>query len=225
MEGGHAEASPGRLPTEDPVLYNTARKAVPATDPCNPVDNHVSVVVEEPGVTDYVSPSASTVRPMLEAVCFPEEEVVDVVTDSVAPVAADDARFVTTSRGGAPVDMTQGQISASPSVFLEQLAKTVDTLAIVSTPSHRRARRLQAPGTVPPRSSRLAKIARGRAPAVVAAENVLMRKLGIATSVHVETADYDRYQELFNNDFSEEQARHIGDLFSAFSIPLLLVGT
>jgi hypothetical protein len=43
-----------------------------------------------------------------------------------------------------------------------------------------------------------------------------MRKLGLATGAHVDTTDYDRYLQLFSNGLSEEQTRHIDDLFSAF---------
>jgi hypothetical protein len=60
--------------------------------------------------------------------------------------------------------------------------------------------------------------ARNRPPAVAAAQNVLMQKLGLASSAHIETADYDRYLELFDQGLSEEQARRINELFMAGSI-------
>jgi hypothetical protein len=52
-----------------------------------------------------------------------------------------------------------------------------------------------------------------RAPAATAAQNVLMRKLGLATSQHVETEDFASYISLFQDGLSEEQARIIDELF------------
>jgi hypothetical protein len=57
---------------------------------------------------------------------------------------------------------------------------------------------------VPRRSSQLAQKVWGRAPAVVAAQNALMMKLGLATTMHIKTSDFDRYLELFNNGLLEE---------------------
>jgi hypothetical protein len=56
-----------------------------------------------------------------------------------------------------------------------------------------------------------------RAPAVAATQNMLMRKLGLASSAHVETDtdNFNRYLQLFNQRLSEDQAWRIEDLFMA----------
>jgi hypothetical protein len=42
----------------------------------------------------------------------------------------------------------------------------------------------------------------------------------LASSAHIETADYDRYLELFDQGLSEEQAQRIDELFMAGSIAM-----
>jgi hypothetical protein len=66
---------------------------------------------------------------------------------------------------------------------------------------------------VPPRhSSHPAKKARSRVPAVAATQNVFMRKLGVATSEHVESANFDSYLSLFNEGLSRRKGA-VNDLF------------
>jgi hypothetical protein len=65
----------------------------------------------------------------------------------------------------------------------------------------------------PRRSARVTKKNANRAPAAAAAQNVLMRKLGLATSQHVETEDFASYISLFQDGLLEEQARIIDELF------------
>jgi hypothetical protein len=135
-------------------------------------------------------------------------------------VAVVDDRFVTTARGSAPDRMPDGPIPSSPSDFLQQVMRTLNSTPLLSTPSRRKRHRAPPSGTVPRRSSRPAKKARNWAPAVAAAQNVLMWKLGLASSAHIETADYDRYLELFDQGLSEEQARRIDEPFMAGSIAM-----
>jgi hypothetical protein len=52
-----------------------------------------------------------------------------------------------------------------------------------------------------------------RLSSVVAVENLLMRKLGLTTDVHIETADYVCCLKLFLNRLTEEQVELIRDLF------------
>jgi hypothetical protein len=52
-----------------------------------------------------------------------------------------------------------------------------------------------------------------QAPAAAAAQNVLMRKLGLAGSDHVESADFDHYISLFRDGLFEEQAKLIDMIF------------
>jgi hypothetical protein len=63
------------------------------------------------------------------------------------------------------------------------------------------------------------KKAQNRAPVMAATQNVLMRKLGLASSIHIETNDFNRYLQLFNQGLSEDQAWHIEDLFMARQWP------
>jgi hypothetical protein len=51
--------------------------------------------------------------------------------------------------------------------------------------------------SVPRRSARLAKKACNHVPAVAVAQNVLMRKLGIAKDQHVESDNFEAYLKLF----------------------------
>jgi hypothetical protein len=50
-------------------------------------------------------------------------------------------------------------------------------------------------------------------PAVAAAQNVLMRKLGLVTGEHVESEDFDRYLNMFKGGLTEEQVNLIRELF------------
>jgi hypothetical protein len=70
-----------------------------------------------------------------------------------------------------------------------------------------------ASSTVSCHNSQLAQKARGRAPAVAATQNVLVRKLGLASTTHIETSYFDRYLELFNHGLSEDQAHQIDEMF------------
>jgi hypothetical protein len=61
----------------------------------------------------------------------------------------------------------------------------------------------------------LVKKAHNRALAVATTQNMLMWKLGLASPSHIETDDYERYLQLFDQGLSEDQARCIDDLFLA----------
>jgi hypothetical protein len=66
---------------------------------------------------------------------------------------------------------------------------------------------------MPRRSSRLCTKARSRVPAIAAAQNLLMHKLGLALGPHVESVDFDYYLQEFKDDLSKEQVRLIRKLF------------
>jgi hypothetical protein len=68
---------------------------------------------------------------------------------------------------------------------------------------------------VPRHSSHLAKKLRGRLPAFVVAQNILMRRLGLSTVDHVESSDYGRYLNLFKDGLTEEQVHLIRELFAS----------
>ena len=63
------------------------------------------------------------------------------------------------------------------------------------------------------RSVRLAKKARQRTPAVVAAQNVLLKKLGFAAEEPPTADDVDRYVQTFRDGLTEEQVKTIDELF------------
>jgi hypothetical protein len=52
-----------------------------------------------------------------------------------------------------------------------------------------------------------------RTPVIVAAQNLLMRKLGLLSTAEVVPDDLERYSKLFAKGLSEEQVLMIQDLF------------
>jgi hypothetical protein len=86
-------------------------------------------------------------------------------------------------------------------------------LVLAGPPPRRRARRSCAASVLPHHSTRLAKKAGRRMPAVAAAQNVIMWKLGLSSNEHIETEDFSAYINLFRDGLSEDQARMIDELF------------
>jgi hypothetical protein len=86
-------------------------------------------------------------------------------------------------------------------------------LVLAGPPPRRQARRSCAAFVLPHHSTRLAKKAGRRMPAVAAAQNVIMWKLGLASNEHIETEDFSAYINLFRDGLSEDQARMIDELF------------
>jgi hypothetical protein len=85
--------------------------------------------------------------------------------------------------------------------------------ALQSMPVRRHTRRVITPA-VPCRSARLAKKAVNRTPAATAAQNLLMRNLGLLQDLNeIESADFDRYIKLFAEGLFETQAQMISDMF------------
>jgi hypothetical protein len=67
--------------------------------------------------------------------------------------------------------------------------------------------------TAPPRrSAHLVKKTGRRVPAVAAAQNVLMKRLGMVAGEHVESEEFSRYNNLFCDGLSEDQAPMIDEL-------------
>lgn len=118
--------------------------------------------------------------------------------------------FVNTARGSVTDHMKTGVVPTSHASFAATVARPTPP-AIGGLPHRRRS--TSAPPKPPRRSTRLAKKGHTRTPALLAAQNVLMRKLGI-TGDHPSTADHiDEYIEAFRQGLSEEQARLIAELF------------
>lgn len=66
----------------------------------------------------------------------------------------------------------------------------------------------------PRRSQRLTKKSRRWTPAVVAAQNVLLHKLGITMDEALVADDIDQYAHAFRDGLTEEQANMITELFT-----------
>ncbi|OEL21634.1 hypothetical protein BAE44_0017347 [Dichanthelium oligosanthes] len=73
------------------------------------------------------------------------------------------------------------EVSSTIPLFEQALRKPLDLPVLPSPPPLRRPRNTAIPAALPRRSNRLARKAVGRTPAVLAAQNLLMRKLGLAT--------------------------------------------
>jgi hypothetical protein len=82
--------------------------------------------------------------------------------------------------------------------FMQMITRSVAQPVLPSTPPRRKIRTKQLDmQSTPRRSSRLAKKACNCVLAVVEAQNVLMRKLGLAQSQHLESRDFKSYLKLF----------------------------
>jgi hypothetical protein len=64
------------------------------------------------------------------------------------------------------------------------------------------------------RSVRLAKKACNLTPAIVTAQNVLIRKLGLASGPQMDTSDFEKYIMLFHEGLSKEQAKMVAELIA-----------
>jgi hypothetical protein len=106
--------------------------------------------------------------------------------------------------------MHEGHILSSPSSFTVMLTKPLSPALISTTAPRRRAK---TPTAAPRRSSRLAKKASSRTPAVAAAQNVLMKKLGIMAGLSLEMEDFEEYLHIFKEGLTGAQIKMIGDLF------------
>jgi hypothetical protein len=93
------------------------------------------------------------------------------------------------------------------------MSKPIPSPVLPSSPIHHRSNISLAPCTTPLHSSQLAKKARNRAPAVAAAQNVLMRKLCISTEPQLKAANFEKFINLFNDSLSKAQVWLIQDLF------------
>jgi hypothetical protein len=134
MVDPHIEDVGRSLPTRDPGTCSVGEQVLAATGPCTagydsgfPPDD----LPVDQAATSHVTSMVVTVR---ETALSPEGEAADTIPDGSETEAAVDARFVTTSRGSAPVDMPEGRTPTSPTTFLQMMAKPVDTTALGSTP-------------------------------------------------------------------------------------------
>lgn len=120
------------------------------------------------------------------------------------------ALFVNPDRGepGLTIPSTTGE-------FINTVARPLPP-AILPAPSKRtrRAPKKNALPATPRRSTRLAKKTMRRTPTVVAAQNVLLRKLGLAADAPSDSEDYMEYVRMFADGLTPDQARMIDELFA-----------
>jgi hypothetical protein len=57
------------------------------------------------------------------------------------------------------------------------------------------------------------------APVVITTQNVLLRKLGLYNTEHVESSDFGRYMDLFQEGLMEDQVNLIRELFLPTAAP------
>jgi hypothetical protein len=121
--------------------------------------------------------------------------------------------------------MTRGSPSStvqhlsSPSSFA-RLMSTELPASVLATPRQWRPRRTKgASSSLPHYSVRLAKKAASHPPVVMAAQNLLMCKLGLISSSSLEASDFELYINIFMDGFTEEQAEQIDNLLMAQVLP------
>jgi hypothetical protein len=107
-------------------------------------------------------------------------------------------------------DVVAPSTSAS---FLQMMTKSLLACAVLQTLPRHRPRPKAPLGAPVRRSIHLAKKAATRPLAVVAAQTLLMRKLGISSGPSIETVDFDRYVKAFTGGLTLERANIIDELF------------
>lgn len=196
QENGHLSHEPRCDPMLDEVAHCSLmdRNTVPAAT----AFNRILSMVGWP----------SSCAPVLKSVTFPET-----VASPASPLedVAHSDDFVNTRRGSDTSNMTEGVIPSSPSDLAAAVSRPLP--ASVCFALTRRRAKLAQP-QVQRRSVRLAKKARTRTPAVVAAQNVLMRKLQFTQDAPPTSADIEAYINTFQQGLTEEQARLILELFA-----------
>jgi hypothetical protein len=178
----------GSLAVEDPMLLEAALfSAGPSDPPSSPLAAPVldAVVFDSP---TPLSAGSAMVQQVEQALLAPVQPVPSqpplVTSDTASLQAPQNGAFVNTSRGSAPDGLQEGVLPTSPS-FSRVLAKPIAASVVPTPPPLRRTRKMVMV-QVPRRRSRLAKKALRRTPAVAAAQNVLMRKLGLAGEGHLD---------------------------------------
>ncbi|CAO2185742.1 unnamed protein product [Urochloa humidicola] len=121
-------------------------------------------------------------------------------------------RNITTTRGSPP---RSGEEPLSATEFADLCSRPLPEPIIMISPPRRRPRQLFRESLLPRRSPRLAMKSRGRVSnPLVAAQNVLMRKLGIITEeVEPDARAVQQYSELCASGLSDANAEAIDELF------------
>jgi hypothetical protein len=126
---------------------------------------------------------------------------------------AQDSSFATTLRNTSLVSTRDGMPPDSTAAFTELVTGDLPPTALQPTPIRHHTHRVVTP-VVPRWSARLVKKVVHQTSAVVAAQNLLMRKLGLLQAQNkIESANFDDYIKLFAEGLSESQAQMINDMF------------
>lgn len=104
---------------------------------------------------------------------------------------------------------------ASLQEFTEAISGQLPEAELV-TPLRRRRQPARISNQPPRRSIRLAKKSKNRTLALAAAQNVLMRKLGLTTEGPPENEDFCKYIQVFREGLTEQQVQLIQELFYAY---------
>ncbi|OEL29004.1 hypothetical protein BAE44_0009977 [Dichanthelium oligosanthes] len=173
-------------------------------------------VVEQP----FPEPtsSASVLDPMLEEAQLPWEAARAPLVRLGVPLDHGLSSFTfpgpTLESPVLGLQVGQLAVPTSPSAFAQALGKPLDSPVLPLPPPLRRPRRKTLPAAPPRRSNRLAKKAMRRLPSVTTAQNLLIRKMGLAADDELEPSDFDRYAQIYKDGLTEEQTRLIRELFS-----------
>ncbi|OEL37854.1 hypothetical protein BAE44_0001127 [Dichanthelium oligosanthes] len=133
---------------------------------------------------------------------------------SPTPAASSQTAVVaSTTRGASLEPLLPVSVPTDLPSFAQALRKPLGPSVLPSPPPLRRPRHRAALLAPPHRSSRLAKKAVCRTPSLIAAQNLLMRKLGLSGDSQLESGDFDRYIQMFKNGLTEEQTKLISELF------------
>jgi hypothetical protein len=124
-------------------------------------------------------------------------------TCNVLPPTMDETHFVTTIWGSSPLLLESRDIPKSPREFITKGSKPLPMPVLPASLPCRQPCCARPLVSAPQHSARLAKKARNRAPALIATQNILMRKLGLCTMEPVESADFDCYLDLFKDGLSK----------------------
>jgi hypothetical protein len=124
-----------------------------------------------------------------------------------------DACFVTTMRGGSPWSMQSGSIPTSPTAFMHVMTKPLQPLALPSSPPRHHSCRLLDLTSTPCHCNRIAKKAGQWTPAMGAAQNLLLKKIGLSQGSQVAMIDFESYLNMLKDGLTEAWVGMIRDLF------------
>jgi hypothetical protein len=107
--------------------------------------------------------------------------------------------------------MVDGVIPSSPLAFVRVPSEEVANAGLATPPPHR-CQRAPVPASLPCCNSRLAKKVFHRTSVVTTAQNMLMKKLGLSNKDQLQSIDFEKYIQLFDEGLMERQSQLILEL-------------